>query len=152
MRRFAMAVIGLTLAFFLSGCSFVAGELADDEVPEIPAALLASNIGVTEASAAKTLSGFTHYLSVGVHLDHDELTDRELAEILQIIVDKNDLPIDVIRLLIFNSTNDSMDLTKDLESRMERLVPGVVRSSSYGVSITLDGAREVVDAVGSLSL
>lgn len=145
-RNLAAVLLGVTLMVSLTGCSFVAGDLADDQVEEIPAALLASDIGITKAGADKAVSGFTYYLAVNVYLDDDELTDAELASILQIIVDENDLPTDDIELGVEGV--DSEDI--DLESMMERLVPGVVVTSQYGdVWITTDGARDIIDAVGA---
>ena len=145
-RNAAAVLLGVTLMASLAGCSFIAGDLADDEVEEIPAALLASDIGITEAYAEKTVSGFTYYLSVGVNLDHDELTDSELASILQIIVDENDLPTDDIELGVEGVDGEDIDV----ESTMERLVRGVVVTSLYGeVTITTDGAREIIDAVNT---
>ena len=127
-----------------TGCSLVAGDLADDEVEEIPAALLASDIGVAEAFAQKVTSGLSFDLWVGVDLDDAELTDEELASILQIVVDENDLPTDSLRL----NVNDVDGNSIDLESMMDRLVSGVVEvSSSSVVWITTDGAREIIDAV-----
>lgn len=132
----------------LTGCSLVAGDLADDEVEEIPAALLASDIGVAEAFAQKVTSGLSFDLWVGVDLDDAELTDEELASILQIVVDENDLPTDSLRL----NVNDVDGNSIDLESMMDRLVSGVVEvSSSSVVWITTDGAREIIDAVEARS-
>lgn len=147
-RNFAAALLGVTLLASLTGCSFIAGDLADDEVEEIPTALLASDIGITDAYAEKAVTGFTYYLAVGVDLDHDELTDSELASILQIIVDENDLPTDDIELGVEGADGEDIDV----ESTMERLVPGVVVTSLYGeVRITMDGARDIIDAVNTES-
>lgn len=140
------ALAGAGVMFLLSGCSLIEGDLADDEVEEIPAGLLASDIGVTEAGADKAVSGVTYYLAVGAYLDDDELTDSELGSILQIIVDENDLPTDTIVLTVMNSDRESIDL----EVIADRLVPGVVIVSSYGdIRITMDGAREIIDAVNA---
>jgi hypothetical protein len=145
-RNVAAVLLGVTLMASLAGCSFIAGDLADDEVEEIPAALLASDIGITEAGAEKTVSGFTYFLSVTIYLDDDDLTDSELGSILQIIVDENDLPTDDIKLGV--ESVDGEDI--DLETMMERLVPGVVVTSLYGdVRITTDGARDIIDAVNA---
>ncbi|MFJ6533835.1 hypothetical protein [Microbacterium sp. NPDC091662] len=130
----------------LAGCSFIAGDLADDQVEEIPAALLASDIGITKAGADKAVSGFTYYLAVNVYLDDDELTDSELASILQIIVDENDLPIDELKLGVVDVNDEDLDL----DSMMERLVPGVVAVTvGADVRFTMDGAREIIDAVNT---
>ncbi|MBP5800827.1 hypothetical protein J2D78_01895 [Microbacterium maritypicum] len=111
---------------------------------EIPAALLASDIGITKAGADKTVSGFTYYLAVNVYLDDDELRDSELASILQIIVDENDLPIDELKLGVVDVNDEDIDL----DSMMERLVPGVVAVTvGDDVRFTTDGAREIIDAV-----
>lgn len=145
-RNLAAVLLSASLLASLTGCSFIAGDLADDQVEEIPAALLASDIGITEAGADKAVSGFTYYLAVGIYLDDDDLTDSELASILQIIVDENDLPTDTIVLTVMNSDRESIDV----EQIADRLVPGVVVVSSYGdIRITMDGAREIIDAVGS---
>lgn len=142
--RLAAGSLGVTLLVSLTGCSLVAGDLADDEVEEIPAALLASDIGVTEAFAVKATSGLSFDLWVGVDIDDAELTDEELASILQIVVDENDLPTDSIRFGVDDADGGGIDV----ESMMERLVPGVVEvSSSSIVWITMDGARDIIDAV-----
>ncbi|MFF1540398.1 hypothetical protein ACFVWL_09980 [Microbacterium sp. NPDC058269] len=145
-RNVAAVLLGVTLMASLAGCSFIAGDLADDEVEEIPAALLASDIGIAKAGADKAVSGFNHYLAVNVYLDDDELTDAELASILQIIVDENDLPIDELKLGVVDVNDEDIDL----DSMMERLVPGVV-SVTVGddVRFTMDGAREIIDAVNT---
>ncbi|MGO2518497.1 MAG: hypothetical protein ACTH8F_00090 [Microbacterium sp.] len=144
--RFATALVGVAMLAPVTGCSLIAGDLADDEVEEIPAALLASDIGVTDAYAEKAVSGVTYYLTVGMHLDDDELTDSDLALILQIIVDENDLPTDDLKLGVEDVDGEDIDLA----SMMERLIPGVVASSVYGdVRITMDGAREIIDAVNA---
>jgi hypothetical protein len=124
----------------------IAGDVADDEVEEIPAALRASDIGVAEAFAVKVTSGLSFDLWVGVDLDDAELTDEELASILQIVVEENDLPTESIRF----GVDDVDGVGIDVESMMERLVPGVVEvSSSSIVWITTDGAREIIDAVNA---
>ena len=145
-RNVAAVLLGVTSMASLAGCSFIAGDLADDQVEEIPAALLASDIGITKAGADKAVSGFTHYLAVNVYLDDDELTDAELASILQIIVDENDLPIDELKLGVVDVNDEDIDL----DSMMERLVPGVV-SVTVGddVRFTMDGAQEIIDAVNA---
>lgn len=144
--HFATALVGVAMLAPVTGCSLIAGDLADDEVEEIPAALLASDIGVTDAYAEKAVSGVTYYLTVGMHLDDDELTDSDLALILQIIVDENDLPTDDLKLGVEDVDGEDIDLA----STMERLIPGVVASSVYGdVRITMDGAREIIDAVNA---
>ena len=144
--RLAAALLGVTLMASLAGCSFIAGDLADDQVEEIPAALLASDIGIAKAGADKAVSGFTYYLAVNVYLDDDELTDSELASILQIIVDENDLPIDELKLGVVDVNDEDIDL----DSMMERLVPGVVAVTvGDDVRFTTDGAREIIDAVNT---
>lgn len=144
--RLATAALGITLLVPVAGCSMIAGDLADDEVEEIPATLLASDIGVTEAFAVKATNGLSFDLWVGVDLDDAELTDEELASILQIVVEENDLPTDSIRFGVDDADGGGIDV----ESMMERLVPGVVEvSSSSIVWITMDGARDIIDAVGS---
>ncbi|MFF1540396.1 MULTISPECIES: hypothetical protein [unclassified Microbacterium] len=144
--RLGAGLLGVALLMSVTGCSLIAGDLAEDEVEEIPAALLASDIGVTEAFAVKATNGLSFDLWVGVDLDDAELTDEELASILQIVVDENDLPTDSIRF----GVDDVDGVGIDVESMMERVVPGVVEvSSSSIVWITMDGAREIIDAVGS---
>jgi hypothetical protein len=145
-RNLAAVLLGVTLMASLAGCSFIAGDLADDQVEEIPAALLASDIGITKAGADKAVSGFTYYLAVNVYLDDDELTDSELASILQIIVDENDLPIDELKLGVVDVNDEDIDL----DSMMERLVPGVVALTvGDDVRFTTDEAREIIDAVNT---
>lgn len=145
-HAFVALLLGVVLLVPLTGCSLIAGDLANDEVEEIPAALRASDIGVTEAFAVKVTSGLSFDLWVGVDLDDAELTDEELASILQIVVDENDLPTDSIKFGI----NDVEGGGIDVESMMERLVPGVVEvSSSSIVWITAGGAREIIDAVNT---
>ena len=144
-RRLAAVLLGVTLLIPLSGCSVIVGDLAPDEVEEIPPALFAADIGVTDAFASKGVDGFTYYLYVGVDIDDDELTDAELEAILQIIVDENDMPFDDIHL----GVDDVNGETIDLEPRVERLVPGVVVTSSYYIWITMDGARQIIDALNA---
>lgn len=147
-REIIAAVLLAGAVSSITSCSLVAGDLADDEVEDIPAALLDSGVGVTEAFAEKATTGLSFELSVGVYLDDAEFTESDLASVLQIIVDENDLPTDDIELAVRDVDGEAIDL----ESMMERLVPGVVDTSVYGhVTLTTDGAREIIDAVEARS-
>lgn len=72
----------------LAGCSGPAAAPPDDV---IPAALLASDIGIVSAYAGNFKDGFATNLHVGVEFDHEDVTSRDLAAVLQVIVDNADV-------------------------------------------------------------
>ncbi|WP_312167853.1 hypothetical protein [Microbacterium sp.] len=148
-RRLARAISILALGgamVAVTGCGPLLKETSDGDFAEtIPAALAASDIGITHSYAEKTISGFTFYLSVGVDLDHDEASADDLAGILRIILENNDLPSDKIDLGVNGSDEESIDL----EALVQSISPELeFSSSSYGdIQVTNDQAIAIVEAV-----
>lgn len=148
-RRLARAIAILALGgamVAVTGCGPLLKETSDGDFAEtIPAALAASDIGITHSYAEKTISGFTFYLSVGVDLDHDEASADDLAGILRIILENNDLPSDKIDLGVNGSDEESIDL----EALVQSISPELeISSSSYGdIQVTNDQAIAIVEAV-----
>ncbi|KQQ64604.1 hypothetical protein [Microbacterium sp. Leaf320] len=142
-----VAVLALGAAMVaLSGCGAVTKELSEGDFAEtIPAALAASDIGITDSYAEKTISGFTFYLSVGVDLDHDDASADDLARILRIILENNDVPSDEIDLGVNGSDEESVDL----EALVQSISPDLkISSSTYGdIQVTNDQAAAIVEAV-----
>ncbi|WP_341958004.1 hypothetical protein [Microbacterium sp. LWH13-1.2] len=142
-----VTVIALGAAMVaLSGCGAVTKELSEGDFAEtIPAALAASDIGITDSYAEKTISGFTFYLSVGVDLDHDDASADDLAGILRIILENNDVPSDKIDLGVNGSDEESVDL----EALVQSISPDLkISSSTYGdIQVTNDQAAAIVEAV-----
>ena len=140
----ALALAAMMLA--LSGCGPLLKETSDGDFAEtIPAALMDSEIGVTDAYAAKTISGFTFYLSVGVDLDHEDASADDLAGILRIVLEHNDVPSDEIDLGVDGSDGESIDL----EALVRSISPDLeIASSTYGdIQVTNDQAAAIVEAV-----
>lgn len=144
--RLVTALLGLTLLLPLTGCGVFAKEFSDGDYAEtIPAALRESDLGVTEAFAAKGIDGFTFYLGVGIDIDQTQLSDNALAEMLQIIIDGNDLPTDEMRVTVQNVNEEFVDL--------DDLVANVAPDIDTGYSdsrlvVTTEQARQIIDAVG----
>ena len=57
----------------------------------IPNALLATDLGITEAEADTSTSGFAVNLSVGLNFETDDLVADDLHTMLELIVDNNNL-------------------------------------------------------------
>ncbi|WP_447913020.1 hypothetical protein [Microbacterium phyllosphaerae] len=130
----------------LSGCGAITKELSDGDFAEtIPAALAESDIGVTDSFAAKGIDGFTFNLIVGVDLDHGELSADDLAGILTIVLQNNDVPSDQIKL----SVNDVDGEPIDVKEVVEQINPDLeTRAASYGdLAVTNDQAAAIVEAV-----
>ncbi|WP_311244326.1 hypothetical protein [Microbacterium sp. WCS2018Hpa-23] len=142
-----VTVIALGAAMVaLSGCGAITKELSEGDFGEtIPAALEASDIGITDSYAEKTISGFTFYLSVGVDLDHGDASADDLAGILRIILENNDVPSDEIDLGVNGSDEESVDL----EALVQSISPDLkISSSTYGdIQVTNDQAAAIVEAV-----
>lgn len=144
--RLVTALLGLTLLLPLTGCGVFAKEFSDGDYAEtIPAALRESDLGVTEAFAAKGIDGFTFYLGVGIDIDQTQLSDDALAEMLQIVIDGNDLPTDEMRVTVQNVNGEFVDL--------DDLVASVAPDIDTGYSdsrlvVTTEQARQIIDAVG----
>ena len=148
--RLAAALLGLTLLLPLTGCGVFAKEFSDGDYAEtIPAALRESDLGVTEAFAAKGIDGFTFYLGVGIDIDQTQLSDDALAEMLQIIIDGNDLPTDELRVTVQDVDGEFVNLGEMVEG----IAPDVGANYLRGVDliITTDEAREIIDAVNTES-
>ena len=144
-RGVAILALGAAMVA-LSGCGAITKELSDGDFAEtIPAALADSDIGVTDSYAEKTISGFTFYLSVGVDLDHDDASADDLAGILRIILENNDVPSDEIDLGVNGSDEESVDL----EALVQSISPDLeISSSTYGdIQVTNDQAAAIVEAV-----
>ena len=77
----------LAVAATLAGCS---GSPAPDPREAIPAALIESDIGVVSAEAEPEQDGLATNLFVVIEFDHGDVTSRDLASTLQIIVDNAD--------------------------------------------------------------
>lgn len=144
--RVGASALMVATALALSGCGAVTKELSDGDFAEtIPAALTASDIGITDSFAAKGLDGFTFNLIVGVDLDHDDLSPDDLAGILRIVLENNDVPSDQIKL----SVNDVDGEPIDVQDVVEQISPDLeTRAASYGdLAVTNDQAAAIVEAV-----
>lgn len=146
LQSIGIGALAVTLSVALTACGPVAKELSNGDFAEtIPAALADAGIGVTDSFAAKGLDGFTFYMGVGVDLDHDELSPDDLATILRVILENNDVPSDQIRL----SVDDSEGETIDVPAVVESIDPDLqTRAGSYGgLSVTNDQAAAIIEAV-----
>lgn len=145
-QRAAIGLACSVLTVLLTGCGVLAKELSDGDFAEtIPAALAASDLGVTDSGASEGLDGFTFYVYVGIDIDRDEVTADDLATILRIILENNDVPSDEIRLTVDGPDGESIGLAEVVD----RIDPELdARESSLGgLSVTNEQAIEIVKAV-----
>ncbi|WP_261166740.1 hypothetical protein [Microbacterium sp. Marseille-Q6965] len=83
-------MVAALLAIALSACSGTGHDVRqyDGRIGEdLPAALLDSDLGITEADASRSQSGVAFHLTVVVSIERDVVTADELRRILTIIVD-----------------------------------------------------------------
>lgn len=144
--RGAVSALAIVMMLALAGCGVLAKELSDGDFDEtIPAALAESGIGITDSFASKGLDGFTFNLVVGVDLDDQELSPDDLAGILRIILENNDVPSDQIQLSVTGSDGEFIDVPEVVT----QIGPDLkTRASIYGnLSVTNEQAIEIVKAV-----
>lgn len=142
-RRVGLAVAGgMLAALALGGCS--QGPGADDSFTEtIPAALEASDLGITEAWADKGVDGTTTHLSVGATLDRDEISTTELQRLIAIVVDENTISVRYLRLTVEDQSGEDLDIVPLLgELGADPLVGSFV-------SITYDEATAIAKGAAS---
>lgn len=144
--RGAVSALAIVITLALAGCGVLAKELSDGDFDEtIPAALAASDIGITDSFASKGLDGFTFNLVVGVDLDDQELSPDDLAGILRIVLENNDVPSDQIQLSVTGSDGESIDVPEVVTQISPDLA---TRASLYGsLSVTNEQAIAIVKAV-----
>lgn len=93
-RILAIAAAALML---LAGCSLEPRK--EPLETAIPAALVASDLGILDAEASTGMDGFVKYLSVFVVLDRDTLSEDELVKIITLSVENCDESnIDVVKI------------------------------------------------------
>lgn len=85
-RLIAVLAFALTVGL-LTGCSFGPREPLETA---IPAALVASDLGIIEAEATTGMDGFSKYLSVYSTFDRDTITTDELIEIVRLTIENCD--------------------------------------------------------------
>lgn len=142
MIRRCAAVVGVALvtAGLLAGCSPAAG--GDDDVErDIPAALTASGLPLSEPFADTTLDGFTRTLVVGGTVSADTLVDGEVPPdlvqgIIATAVDGRSLSMRYFRLAL-RDEDGRLDTGRAFE------VLGV--SPRADESITMDDARRIAE-------
>ncbi|MGV8884540.1 MAG: hypothetical protein ACOH1T_02980 [Microbacteriaceae bacterium] len=86
--RLILALLALTLASStaLSGCS-IRNPTQTPLEEAVPAALLSLDIGITEAEATTTTSGFAVGVTAWVTVDRATMTADDLRNILDVLVD-----------------------------------------------------------------
>ena len=102
--------VGVLAVVLLAGCS---PQLPSTEsfTTAIPAALLDGDLGVIDATATNGVSGLAVDLDVTVTFDRGTVTAEELARMLSIIVESNNLsnPDDLKIIASDGSTEDEHD-------------------------------------------
>ncbi|OZB76860.1 MAG: hypothetical protein B7X41_21490 [Microbacterium sp. 14-71-5] len=121
-----LAVLGLAAA--LAGCAPSGGVRYRTA---IPAALKASDPGITEAWADQGLDGFTHYLSVGVTVDREKVTPKELGSMFAVILENNDLGVEQLQLAVTDPSGSNIDI----ETVAKQLDPAVKVVSDYSTLV-----------------
>jgi hypothetical protein len=148
-RRARLAALLLALPL-LAGCSQT--PFADESYrEEIPAALEAAGLGVTDAWADVSLSGATETLSVGGTilalgdpdaslLDDDadeEISDDLVQRIIAVALDGRSLPMSYFSLSLRDAADDGIDV----DPALARLGA----SPRSDGSITMDDARRIAE-------
>lgn len=111
--RLLAAVAAVTATLALSAC--VATGAQPDEA--IPPALLGSDLGILEASADKSTSGFSLTVSVSFVVERDELSADDLRQIIGIAVDNTHITnVETLRVSGFS---DEIDPDAVVESHVE---------------------------------
>jgi hypothetical protein len=82
--------LGLVALIALGGCSIREPHRESLETA-IPAALLASDLGITEATADNGVDGLAVTVTANITVNRSTITADELREILKIIVDNTNL-------------------------------------------------------------
>lgn len=86
-----LALLALTIAPCLMLSSCVTVPATGPLTTAIPSALLAGDLGITEAQASTSTSGFALSVDVDVTFDHQTVTAADLRAILAIIVDNTNI-------------------------------------------------------------
>lgn len=86
MRRL-FAVLALALVV-LAGCTF--GPQKEPLETAIPAALVASDLGIIEAEASTGTDGFSKYLSVYAVFDRDTVSAGDLVQVVKLSIENSD--------------------------------------------------------------
>lgn len=145
-RRSRLAVlIGVALvASVASGCSQM--PFHDDSYKtEIPAALEAADLGLTDAWADVRLSGFTETLSIGgtlnaVQQPSSEVAPELVAEILGVALESRSLPMSYVDVSLRDADSDLLDV--------EPTLTALGASPRGDGSITMDEARKIAEEAG----
>jgi hypothetical protein len=87
MRRL-FAVLAVLAIGLLAGCSL--GPQKEALETAIPAALLASDLGITKAEASVGIDGFSKNLEVFAVFDRDTVSVDDLVQILKLSIDNAD--------------------------------------------------------------
>jgi hypothetical protein len=87
---FRALTLGVVLGLLLSGCS-VRIPFREDLETAIPAALLESDLGITNAEANNGVDGLAITISVTITVAKSSITPEELRQVLQVIVDNTNL-------------------------------------------------------------
>jgi len=146
-RRSRLAVLaGIAfVASIASGCSQL--PFHDDSYKtEIPAALEAADLGITDAWAGVSLSGFTETLSIGgtVQLPPNEgaeATPEFVRDVIGVALDGRSLSMRYLDLAFRDAEDESVDVASALTSL--GATPGY-----DGTSITMDEARKIAEGSG----
>ncbi|WP_307480008.1 hypothetical protein [Microbacterium trichothecenolyticum] len=140
------ALFGIALAASVaSGCSQM--PFHDDSYKtEIPAVLEAADLGITDAWAGVSLSGFTETLSIGgtVQLPPNESTEATpefVRDVIGVALNGRSMSMSYLDLAFRDAEDESVDVASALTSL--GATPGY-----DGTSITMDEARKIAEESG----
>ncbi|MDZ5144174.1 hypothetical protein [Microbacterium testaceum] len=139
------ALVGIALAASVaSGCSQL--PFHDDSYKTaIPAALEGADLGITDAWAGVSLSGFTETLSIGGTLSSleqpgDEVSPQTVAQILGVALHDQSLSMSYVELALRNADDDLLEVDSALKS-----LGAHPRGDG---SITMDEAKKIAEESG----
>jgi len=150
MRRVRIAaVVGLALAASIAaGCSHRPSH-DDSYKTDIPAALEAASLGISDAYADVSLDGFTETLTVGGTVDLPAAEETKASpdfvrDVIRVALDGRVLNMRYLDLAFRDTDNQKIDV----KSALTRLGG----APSYdGTSITMDEARTISEGGGTMT-
>lgn len=105
MKRLLSAIAVAFIVVLLAGCSF--GPRKEPLETAIPAALVASDLGIIDAEASTGADGFSKYLSVYATFDRATVSSDDAIEIVRLSIENCDSDnIDVIHIGGLDGTAD----------------------------------------------
>jgi len=144
----AVAFLG-TVAF--AGCSQT--PAADDSFEDtIPAALQASDLGITEAFADKGVDGLTTHIMVGATFDRSELSTADVKKFVSLIVANNTVSVRYLLLVPEDPDGEEIDIVAANNDEMAiGAIMGLQQAGKKDSKILIGGIDATPDGLKAMS-